>query len=290
MVAKSEFKKSKQILADVIFELQNHSDALNWFLTYDRLAELLEIRKEECLRKIYQFKSKKPQMTLAGGFHEVDGELLIDFLSFVLDLDEVAEVFLQSGIYFSERPLYELREGYKSLVQKTIANHKLDRELILLLSAATIDFDDAIDSYLMDKFEIDFFVRRSVFQFLESNSVRTEFGAEEFLFEYLKALIPTKILNFRDITKEFRERTYYELYGRFREQEKKKKKKNKTISIEMEELLNFFDLEPGATLPQLKKKFKELLKKYHPDINKKGEEMTKKIILKYNRLVELLGN
>lgn len=290
MVAKSEFKKSKQILADVIFELQNHSDALTWFLSYDRLAELLEIRKEECLRKIYQFKSKKPQMTLSGGFHEVDGELLIDFLSFVLDLDEVPEVFLQSGIYFSERPLYELREGYKSLIQKTIANHKLDRELLLLLSAATIDFDDAIDSYLMDKFEIDFFVRRSVFQFLESNSVRTEFGAEEFLFEYLKALIPTKILNFRDITKEFRERTYYELFGRFRDQEKKKKKKIRTISVELEDLLTFFDLEPGATLPQVKKKFKELLKKYHPDINKKGEEMTKKIILKYNRLVELLGN
>ncbi len=60
--------------------------------------------------------------------------------------------------------------------------------------------------------------------------------------------------------------------------------------MELEDLLTFFDLEPGATLPQVKKKFKELLKKYHPDINKKGEEMTKKIILKYNRLVELLGN
>lgn len=290
MVQKTETKKAKQILHDVIFELQNVSESMQWFLSYDRLSELLEIRKEECLRKVYQFKASKPQMTLSGGFHEVDGDLLVDFLSWNLELDEVAEEFLKGGIFFSERPLYELRESYKTLIQKTIANHKLDQELLLLLTAATIDFDDAVDSYLMDKFEIDFFVRRSIHQFLEKFEIHPEYGAEEFLYEYLKSLIPTKILNFRDITREFRDRTYYELYGRFRETKKKKKKKLvQSVSSEVKDLLSFFDLEPGATITDVKKKFKELLKKYHPDINKKGEEMTKRIILKYNRLVELLG-
>ncbi|MCT8333948.1 molecular chaperone DnaJ [Leptospira sp. 85282-16] len=290
MVQRVEAKKSKQILHDVIFELQNVSESMLWFLSYDRLSELLEIRKEECLRKVYQFKSAKPQMTLSGGFHEVDGDLLIDFLSWSLELDEVAEEFLKGGIFFSERPLYELRESYKTLIQKTIANHKLDKELLLLLTAATVDYDDAVDSYLMDKFEIDFFVRRSIHQFLEKFEIHPEYGAEEFLYEYLKSLIPTKILNFRDITREFRDRTYYELYGRFRETKKKKKKVAKTVSTELKDLLAFFDLEPGASITDVKKKFKELLKKYHPDINKKGEEMTKRIILKYNRLVELIGN
>ncbi|EKJ87504.1 hypothetical protein CLV96_2017 [Leptospira meyeri] len=289
MVQRVEAKKSKQILHDVIFELQNVSESMLWFLSYDRLSELLEIRKEDCLRKVYQFKAAKPQMTLSGGFHEVDGDLLIDFLAWSLELDEVAEEFLKGGIFFSERPLYELRESYKSLIQKTIANHKLDRELLLLLTAATVDYDDAVDSYLMDKFEIDFFVRRSIHQFLEKFEIHPEFGAEEFLYEYLKSLIPTKILNFRDITREFRDRTYYELYGRFRETKKKKKKIVKTVSDEVKDLLAFFDLEPGAGMTDVKRKFKELLKKYHPDINKKGEEMTKRIILKYNRLVELLG-
>ncbi|TGL44450.1 molecular chaperone DnaJ [Leptospira perdikensis] len=290
MVQRVETRKSKQILHDVIFELQNVSESMLWFLSYDRLSELLEIRKEECLRKIYQFKASKPQMTLSGGFHEVDGDLLIDFLAWSLELDEVAEKFLRAGIFFSERPLYELRESYKTLIQKTIANHKLDRELLLLLTAATVDYDDAVDSYLMDKFEIDFFVRRSIHQFLEKFEIHPEYGAEEFLYEYLKSLIPTKILNFRDITREFRDRTYYELYGRVRETKKKKKKIVKTVSDEVKDLLAFFDLEPGAGITDVKKKFKELLKKYHPDINKKGEEMTKRIILKYNRLVELLGS
>lgn len=72
---------------------------MQWFLSYDRLSELLEIRKEECLRKVYQFKAAKPQMTLSGGFHEVDGDLLIDFLAWILALDEVAEEFLKAGIF-----------------------------------------------------------------------------------------------------------------------------------------------------------------------------------------------
>lgn len=289
MVQKGSLQRSRQLLHDVIFEIQNASEAMNWFLSYDRLSDLLELRKEEVLRKVYQFKAGKPQMTLSGGFHEVDGDLLIDFLSWNLELDEVAEEFLRAGIFFSERPLYELRESYKELVQKTIANHKLDRELLLLLVAATIDFDDAVDSYLMDKFEIDFFVRRSIQQFIEIHEIRPEFGAEEFLYGYLHSLIPTKILNFRDITREFRERTYYDIFGNFREKKQKKKKVKPTVSDEMFELLAFFDLEPGASLTDVKKKYKELVKKYHPDVNKKGEEMTKRIIAKYNRLVLLLN-
>ncbi len=289
MVLKVETGKSKQILGDVIFELQNHSDSLHWFLTYERLAELLEIRKEDCLRRLYQFKSSKPQMSLSGGFHEVDGEYLIDFLSELLDIDDIPNDFLKAGIFFSERPLYELRESYKSLIQRTIENHRLDKELLLLLATATIDFDDAVDSYLMDKFEIAFFVNRSIHFFLESQEIQPEYGAEEFLREYLNALIPTKILNFRDITKEFRDRTYYELFGRIRSDKPKKKKPKKKIDLEFEELLAFFDLDIESTIVDVKKKFKLLLKKYHPDINKKGEEMTKKIIIKYNRLIALFN-
>jgi hypothetical protein len=287
MVSQTDTSRSRQILADVIFELQNQSDDLRWFLTYDRLAELLEMKKEDCLRKLYQFRASKPQMSLSGGFHEIDGDLLIDFLEDILNLDDVPGYFLRGGVFFGERPLYELRESFKSLIQRTIENHKLDKELLLLLATATIDFDDAVDSYLMDKFELDFFINRAIYFFIESREIHAEYGAEEFLKEYLQALMPTKILNFRDITKEFRDRTYYELFGRIRSEKPKKKSKTKKINLEIEELLAFFNLDIDCTLHDLKKKFKELLKKYHPDINKNGEEMTKKIILKYNRLVIL---
>jgi len=104
--------------------------------------------------------------------------------------------------------------------------------------------------------------------------------------DYLNALLPTKILNFRDITQEFRERSFYEVYGRTRTQ-KQKKTKRKSIDQELEELLIFFDLDENSSAEDLKKSFKIMIKKYHPDLNKQGEEMTKKIIQKYNRLMEM---
>lgn len=286
MVSVEKKIRSERLLNDVIFEIQNHCQSLSWFLTYERLSDLLEIQKEDCIRRIYQFRSKHPQLSLSGGFHEIDGDYLVDFLAIQLELDEVASRFLQGGIFFSERPLFELRESFKNLVQNTIESHRLDKELILLLAAATVDFDDAIDSYLADKFEVEFFVQRSINQFLDSRKINPEFGAEAFLKDYLNALLPTKILNFRDITREFRERTYYELFGRTRSS-KKKKPKIKSIDSEMEQLLIFFNLDENAKIEDVKKRFKVLMKQYHPDINKNGEEMTKKVILKYNRLIAL---
>lgn len=277
---------SQKVLRDVLFELQQSSQDMRWTLSYQRLGELLSLSKEDIHRRIYSFRNSHPHMTLNGSFQEVDGDYLIDFLSIILDIDQVSEKFTEAGIFFGERSLYELRESFKQLIQNTIASHKIDKELILLLTAATIDFDDAIDSYLFDKFELDFFVRRSIDNFLLMKDINPDFGAEAFLIDYINALLPTKILNFRDITREFRERIFYELYGRTRQSKKKRIKKK--VNLEVESLYLFFDLDENATLEELKKSFKKLIKEFHPDRNKNGEEMTKKVIDNYNKLTFIL--
>jgi hypothetical protein len=51
-------------------------------------------------------------------------------------------------------------------------------------------------------------------------------------------------------------------------------------------------LEPGVTLPQIKARFKELVKRYHPDANggdKRAEERLKSIISAYSYLVAAVG-
>ncbi len=53
-------------------------------------------------------------------------------------------------------------------------------------------------------------------------------------------------------------------------------------------LLEFFQLEDNATLKDLKKRFKELLLVYHPDVNKDGHAKTQEIIENYNKLFELI--
>ncbi|WCL48771.1 molecular chaperone DnaJ [Leptospira sp. GIMC2001] len=284
------FKNPEQILDDIIFEIQNVSEACRWYIRIEKLSELLTISKEDFFRKIYNFKTSKPDRENRNGFSEIDGDYLCEFLHYCLDIQGVQDKFAQAGLYFDERALYELRENFKFIVQDSLSKHNLDKDTLMLLATATIDFDDAVDSYISEKFELDFFVQRSIFDFMSMRKIQTEGGAEIFLKDYLNALIPTKILNLREITREFRDRSYYDLFGEFRKRPSKKKKVLKRENKELTELINYFELEEGFTKDILKKKFKDLLKKYHPDVNKFGLEKTKEIIEKYNRLVIIMND
>lgn len=280
----------EQILDDVIFEIQNISLECSWFIESEKLAAILQLSKEDFFKKLYNFKTSKPDRETRNGFSEIDGDFLIEFLQYCLNVDGIQSRFANAGIYFDERSLYELRENFKSIVRESLDRHDLDKETLLLLSTAAYNYDDAVDSYISEKFETDFFVDRCVFEFMSFRRIYPEGGAEIFLRDYLLALIPTKILNLRDITKEFRDTSYYELFGTFRENESKKQKKNKTnYHREMYDLILYFNMEEGFTKDDLKKRFKELLKKYHPDINKKGLEKTKELIENYNKLIILIN-
>jgi len=92
-----------------------------------------------------------------------------------------------------------------------------------------------------------------------------------------------KKIPFEKLTEEYRERYHYELFGRMRNNPLKNK-----IPKEMRALFQFFDLDYDADKKKLNARYKELLKIYHPDINKNGLEKTKEIIQKYKKLSSLL--
>ena len=75
---------SEQILDDIVFEIQNNASALQWFISMERLAELLQLSKEEFYRKIYNFKTSKPDRETRLGFSEIDGDYLCEFLHYYI--------------------------------------------------------------------------------------------------------------------------------------------------------------------------------------------------------------
>ncbi|MCC5814821.1 MAG: molecular chaperone DnaJ [Leptospira sp.] len=292
-VSMTSTSKPEQILDDIIFEIQNNSIECKWFLDSMKLAELLNLSKEDFFRKLYNFKTSKPDRETRHGFSEIDGDYLIEFLQYCLNVGGIQDRFANAGIYFDERSLYELRELFKAIVRESLSRHDLDKDTLLLLSTASLDYDDAVDSYISEKFEIDFFVKRSVFEFMNFRRINTDMGAELFLKGYLEGLIPTKILNIKDITQEFRDRSFYELFGTYREEPREKssktRKRKKRMEPDLIDLIEFFGLKEGFTREDLKKQFKVLLKKFHPDVNKEGLEKTQEIIEKYNKIIVILN-
>lgn len=55
----------------------------------------------------------------------------------------------------------------------------------------------------------------------------------------------------------------------------------------MKDYYKALELKPGASEDEIKKQFRKLSKKYHPDVNPDGEEKFKEIQEAYDKLIEL---
>ncbi len=270
-------------LREIISIIQGISIECKWFLSSPQLIELLELKKEDYYRILYTLRNSEFNPAKLTGFHEEEAYYLCQLLEKIMGLGDIEDEFIRSGIYFNEKSLGMLRESLINQISRALSTHKVDKELLLLLSSATINFDDAFDTYFYDKFSMDRIINFTIEEFLDNHQIDPFFGGEIFLKKYLEDLLQFKKIPIEKLTEEYRERYHYELFGRMRNVPIKHK-----IPKEIRLLFQFFDLEYDADKKKLNARYKELLKIYHPDINKNGLEKTKEIIQKYKKLNSFL--
>jgi hypothetical protein len=271
---------TEQALGEVLSEIQIQSFDCTWNISNEKLIEVMGIRKEDFYRSLYSLRRNHSQNLNLRSFSEKEGDLLCILLQQILRRADIEEEFLKSGVYFPEASLIELGQILVELIESTLKKHKLDKELFYLLVSSTKQFDDAFDSYFEDKFDLEILYERSISIFTNSRNIDTSFGADIFLKKHLQDLIKYNKISLKKITQEYRQRFYYELFGKFKREGK--------MDSDTRKLLEFFQLEDNATLKDLKKRFKELLLVYHPDVNKDGHAKTQEIIENYNKLFELI--
>lgn len=294
------FDQVKSSLEDVIFELQSGTNDCEWFISSEKLIEILEIRREDYFKLLYTLRGEREYSSKGSqGFTQDNADLLILLLEKVLKIEGLAYEFAKGGVYFDDTYLDEFRAFLKEIVLSKLERHDLDKELLLLLISSTKKFEDAFDSYFDDKFDVQRLVDNGITEFLERKGFSGDYGADVFLRNYFFQILNTKLFPIRQITSEYRDRAYYEIFGRFREEEKEKTKKKKSNfrkkfssksfyedeDAETREHREFLGLSEDYSKAELKNKYKEMIKKYHPDVNKNGLEMTQKIIASYNFLV-----
>lgn len=271
---------TEQALGEVLSEIQIQSFDCTWNISNEKLIEVMGIRKEDFYRSLYSLRRNHSQNLNLRSFSEKEGDLLCILLQQILRRADIEEEFLKSGVYFPEASLIELGQILVELIESTLKKHKLDKELFYLLVSSTKQFDDAFDSYFDDKFDLEILYERSISIFTNSRNIDTSFGADIFLKKHLQDLIKYNKISLKKITQEYRQRFYYELFGKIKREGK--------MDSDTRKLLEFFQLEDNATLKDLKKRFKELLLVYHPDVNKDGHAKTQEIIENYNKLFELI--
>lgn len=269
------------IVNEIISTIQSLCQNFEWFLPSSDLIEMLEIKKEVYYKELYTLRNAEFNPASLTGWSRDDCAYLIRLLEKILQCGEIEEEFIKSGIYFNTKSLSVLRESFLNRVRDSLSSHKLDRELLLLLHSATIEYDDAFDSYFLEKFDLERLIGYSVDDFLEQYEIDPDFGSDFFLKKFLNEGLLYKKISLSHITEEYKERYYYELFGKFR-----KEKNRKKLPLEIRKIYIFFKLDEEADERKINLRYKELLKIYHPDINKNGLEKTKEIIENYKKLME----
>jgi hypothetical protein len=269
-------------LEDVIEEIQSSCTDFSWYISIENITKLLQISKEDFYRVVYSIRNKKMGFSVSGhGFSREAASDLIQILNFFLKLDAESE-FVKAGIYASPVLLKELKIKFQSVILEIAEKHKIDMDLLLLLCSSTLQFDDAFDSYFETKFEMSFIISRTVEAFITEKNIDSSYGIDTFLKKYLQSQLNKHKISFLKITELARDKYYYEVYGKHRQ------KKIVFIDPNKQKLLDFFGLEQEATKHEVKVRYKQLLKKYHPDVNKNGLEKTKAIIYNYNKLILMM--
>jgi hypothetical protein len=268
-------------LQELIFEIQSISVEGEWALSFDRFIELLNIKKEIFYKELYILRRQKGEITNLKEFNSKNINFLSNLLDTLFKTDISDRILKKYGIYFTEADLNELEIYFKVFLENLLRKHKVDRELLFLLIGSTKSYDDAFDSYIDDKFDLELIINRSIENYLSDREIDSLSNAEIVLKKYLKEKLNSNKIVLKDITDEYKQRYYFEIYGRYY--------KGLTImDIEKQKLLEYFELNENSKLSDLKKRFKELLMQYHPDKNKDGHEKTQEIIENYNRLFELI--
>ncbi|EQA35004.1 DnaJ domain protein [Leptospira inadai serovar Lyme str. 10] len=296
MTAKS-FDQVKSSIEDILFEIQSSSTDCEWYISADKLIEILDIRREDYYKILYGLRADMAYSSKgAQGFRESRADILVLLLGKILKIEGLEHEFAKAGVYFDDVYLEELRIHLKEIVIAKLDKHDLDKDLLLLLISSTKRFEDAFDSYFDDKFDLGRLVDNGIAEFLDRKSIPADYGADVFLRKYFYQILNTKVFPLREFTAEYRDRAYYEIFGRFRKDEQKKKKakahnrRSRVVnSYEEDEETrrhrDFLGLAEDYDSGDLRKKYKELIKKYHPDVNKDGLEMTQRIVASYNYLV-----
>jgi hypothetical protein len=273
-----------QIIDKFSHILQIQSVDGEWNLPTEKLIEILSLRKEDYFRKTYNLKTEYPRPSSFQYISNEDIPFLNDFFIQYYHYDDLEEDLFKAGVYIPISKLIEFRNNFKLYLTDILLGQKLDKDLLLLLASSTKNYDDAVESYISSKLDLDYQFYDYAGKFMKKYKIPTEYGSEVFLKKYLSNNFSFQSGDWKEVVTEFSERSYYELFHKFRE--RKKKKKKPIIHPQMKELVEYFGLDIPFTIEDLKKSYTNLLKKYHPDINKNGLEKTKEIIEKYNKLKE----
>ena len=268
-----------------------------WEIPLDFVLNLLETSREDFYRYVYaQREIGNWTEHMPEAFGPGNTEDLVAFLEHQ-GLDQAGASFHEAGFYFTEDHLLAWLEFFHSVTLSRMQSHTVDAELLETAMAGCRFFSDAVEFYGHCKFDTNECIGFAVELFLKQRNIERHHLSRAALHDFLRRQIHQRNLIWEDL--------YRSMFNQLRENAIRQgfaaaEDIGETFGPGGDAILADPQLTgalrvlemPANRLPDresLKKSYRTLLKRFHPDVNPQGQEKTRELIAAYSLIVSHLG-
>ncbi|MEQ9366055.1 MAG: hypothetical protein RIF32_17560 [Leptospirales bacterium] len=285
------------LIQELLDEIESCLVAERWEVPLDFVLDLVEVSREEFYRYVYA--RREPGNWTEHMPESFDADNTEDLIAFLehTGLTEAEEAFYAAGFYFTEDHLLGWLEFFQSVTLSRMQSHPIDGELLETAMAGCQRFADAVEFYGHCKFDEQESIRFAVRLFIENQGIANHHFSQTTLYNFLKGQFHQRNLIWEDL--------YRSMFGLLRDNALRLGlAAPEEIDEFAETLVDIALLDPGLAsalkalemstdrLPDreaLKKSYRALLKRFHPDVNPQGQEKTRDLIAAYSLVISHLG-
>lgn len=296
-------EKEDYVLSNIIKEIEStaHKNGY-WALSSQKLIELTKILPYKFRTYLSKTRKKVNMPSDTDMFTNKNPEDLISLLETIYG-KHIESRFSKAGIFIPYKTRIELNELLLNNITKAINNHTINTEDFEAMLYGTDSFKKARNIYYDEEFNLNSFIEQASKQFLKNTKYQIDVLARKNVNTYLKSLfernIFTKQIIFYSLEERLREfakskrlykqeRTYEndtENTSQRKSYSNSRNKKHQHNKSDTEKAKQIMGLKGKPDAKTIKKKYKELMKVYHPDVNPQGLEMSQKINYAYSILL-----
>lgn len=273
---KREAESKAALLDDLLEEIEQSMTGDDWSVSLNAVLLCLKKAPESFFR--YYYRSGHNMTDLPEVFHSENASILLEYLAH-LGYDAAVPAFRRRGWYLTEDDYLMWEEFFLSVSLSMLASHEIDEEELEIALSGCRNTSDGLHFYCERRCSIESLLTRTLSIYARDKGLSE--GAIRLLRLHTRHLFHRRL---------FREETIYcELYERLRETAKRCGWISADVvaapaSLREELLLFGFKDLPGEET--LKERYRTLLKKYHPDINRTSEAvvMTQRLIDAYVKI------
>jgi len=271
-------------LDDLIKYILNNLDTQgSWQISRDDILNLLGLHIQDVYKLMVSSTDPLVKFSISS-YSQNDAGALISLLE-CFGYDQAPQSFWRAGLWIPYRIQVELQESLIDEITSVRSQHKIKYDTFLSIFDNVSSFHRSLDVYLEEFFSRDEITNRTIGKLLKAHSVKMEDPRGLLLQELSYELFRREIVPYRNLFSDIFMKLKAFLISRGRMESP-----GKQIPLLDETQWNarqLFDYsnDQQILLKELKKRYKKLMKQYHPDVNPQGLEFAKNINRAYSFLL-----